>query len=59
MRNGNAMAQAGRAQPLARKQRIEHLASADAERVFEHQSDVFEHPLLASDIQSENDIRNR
>jgi hypothetical protein len=58
MRNGNAMAQPGRTQSLAREQCVEHQDAADAKRVFEQQSDVLEHPFLAGDIHIENDIRN-
>jgi hypothetical protein len=54
-----AMPWPGRAQPLAREQRVKHLAAADAECILEQQSDVLEHPFLAGDIQIENDVRNR
>src|SRR5258706_1313455 len=59
VRNGDAMPQPGRSQAFAREQRFEYLAAADTERVFEQQTDVFEHQFLAGHVEVERDVGYR
>src|SRR5690606_24063093 len=56
VRDGDAVAEARRAELLAREQAVEHLASADAVLVLEEQARLLEQALLARGLQVENDV---
>ena len=56
MRDGNAVTEAGRAQPLAREQGIKYLAATDPKRVLKQEAGVFEYPFLAGDVQIQDDV---
>src|SRR5262245_3284035 len=57
--NRDALAEARRAETLAREQAVEHEAPRDALVVLEQQPGLLEHALLAGHIQVEEDVRRR
>ena len=57
VRDGDALAQPGRAQLLAGEQAVENLAAGDAVVVLEQQADLLEHALLAGDVEIDQDVR--
>src|ERR1035437_7935113 len=57
--NGHPLAQAGRAQALAREQAVEYQAARDPLVILENQTGLFEHALLAADVEVEDDVRGR
>jgi hypothetical protein len=59
VRDGDTLAQAGRAEALAREQAVEHLAARDAVLVLEHQAGLLEQALLARQRQVERDAAGR
>ena len=59
MRDGYALAEAGRAEFLPRKQAVEYHAAADVVVVFEQQAGAFEHTLFAADVKIKQDIGER
>ena len=59
VRNGHPLTQAGRSQALAREQAVEHQAARKALVIFENKAGLFEHALLAADLEVEDDVRGR
>jgi hypothetical protein len=59
VRDRHALAQSGRAQPLAHEQAVEHLGARDTVVVLEQQAGLLEHALLAGRMQIEQHVRGR
>ena len=57
--HGNAMAKAGRAQPLTREQAVENRCAGDTVIVFEQQASLFENAFLAGRFQVQKDVGRR
>ncbi|MND06836.1 hypothetical protein D3C83_284640 [compost metagenome] len=57
MRDGDALAEAGRAELLAREQAVEHHALGDAVQVLEEEARLLEQALLARHLQVQADAR--
>ena len=55
VRNGHALAEAGRAELLAGEKAVEHLCAGNAVLILEKQRCLFEDALLAARVEIEND----